>query len=64
MSFEIADGLSSDAGMMDRFKCCVLVAGCAIIVLAVVVVEPVMVTFKATFIKDCKRIAAKDRRNR
>ncbi|CAL8401597.1 ADP-ribosyl cyclase/cyclic ADP-ribose hydrolase 1 [Gadus morhua] len=49
--------------MMDRFKCCVLVAGCAIIVLAVVVVEPVMVTFKATFIKDCKRIAAKDRRN-
>ncbi|XP_030198324.1 ADP-ribosyl cyclase/cyclic ADP-ribose hydrolase 1 [Gadus morhua] len=38
--------------MMDRCRCCVLVAGCAIIVLAVVVGEPV--DFKYQFINDCK----------
>ncbi|CAL8326564.1 unnamed protein product [Boreogadus saida] len=37
--------------MMDRCRCCVL-AGCAIIVLAVAAVEPV--SFKDTFIKDCE----------
>ncbi|CAL8384447.1 unnamed protein product [Gadus morhua 'NCC'] len=39
--------------MMDRCRCCVLVAGCAIIILAVVVGEPV--NFKDPFIEDCKK---------
>ncbi|CAL8326554.1 unnamed protein product [Boreogadus saida] len=43
--------------MMDRCRCCVLVAGCAIMVLAVAAVEPV--NFQ-TFMTDCQKSVAKE----
>ncbi|CAL8389441.1 unnamed protein product [Gadus morhua 'NCC'] len=45
--------------MMDRCRCCVLVAGCAIIVLAVVVGEPVMLN-RDKFKEACQKIARKN----